>query len=337
MREFGTNKTFAVATGKSEGRISQIVKGPETPDRETLSWLLAAFQSFALQEQIRRAWFRDCSPVQDFESLAAEDGALLTQIAELAEELPTRAVDLALARRSVVHDQELWQTLSEQTAHLLLRLSRPGAAAQIIHEMERSARERDDRVDHLTALWMKANALRNLESATSKTVMGAHLAAVSFATNYSPSSPAERERWKDRRSQMDRDFALNVLRAHERHPQPSDLLEQARQSVQRSIDIGASPGFYYMGMEVRARVEITMGDVFRAEQTLEEIEEQGLKDGMEIVEKSALTRAKLCLASNETEEALERLRGISDYCFERMNLHHHRAADQLILRATEGL
>ncbi|MBS1714910.1 MAG: hypothetical protein JST30_11305 [Armatimonadetes bacterium] len=330
--EFGTNLEFARAAGKTQGRISQVINGPEFPDANTLSWVLETFVSFKLRERIREAWVRDfAAPRLDSDWLDGGD-AVLSRINELAEQDPRLALRFAEQLRTRLDDPEAWQQATERVVHLRLRLASPGTAAVVISEMERQATVRDDPLDLLTSLWMRGNVLRNLENVPADTLLKTHQKAVQFADAFTPSDRSGRERWLNRKAQMDRDFALHMLSFHERKPLSEHDLQLALRAVEDSIRDGDDPAFYYMGMEVRARVELAIGWVVKAEDSIDEIRAQGLKHGTEVIEKTELTRAKILIARNEKERALERLVKISAYCLERTNLHHYRTADQLILR-----
>ena len=335
--EFKSNKRFAEAAGKTEGRVSQVINGPEVPEMATLDWVLDTFESAGLKEQIRRAWLDEFARPA-FESTDLEDAEeVLRQINGLADQDPRLALKFAEEVRSRVTDAEAWQQTTERIVHLRLRLASPGSAAAAITEMERRAQVRNDSLDLLSALWMRGIALRNLESVPAKTLIATHQKAAEFAEAFLPSDGAVRKKWQNRRLQMDRDFALHVLSLHERKRLDEAPLRFALQSVDRSIQDGDDPAFYYMGMEVRARIELALGMVVKAEDTVDEIREQGLKYGAEVVEKTEITAARILAARNEKEEAIEKLRNIADYCLERTNLHHHRTADQLVLRLVEAL
>lgn len=334
--EFGSGKEFARAACKSEGRVSQVVRGPEAPDAATLAWVLETFQSLKLRGQVRDAWVRDFASAGIDPREPVEVGTAIGEINGLADHDPRLALRFAEEVRARLTDAREWQEATERVVHLRLRLSSPGTAALVVDEMERRARAREDPTDLLTALWMRGNALRNLENVSARALHRAHSKATEFAAAFRPSDAVRRSVWLNRRAQMDRDFALHVLTLHDRKPLEKEGLLSALKSVERSIQDGDSPAFTTMGLEVRARVELALGWVVKAEDTLDEILALASADGTELQEKTALTKAKILLARSQKEAALDRLVKVATYCLEKTNLHHHRVAEQLILRIQEG-
>jgi hypothetical protein len=85
-------------------------------------------------------------------------------------------------------------------------------------------------------------------------------------------------------------------------------------------------------LEVRSRIELAQGHLVKAEDTLDEFEQIGKHHGWELMEKSALTRARLHAARGERDEAIHILKQARDHCFDAENLHHFRKLDQELAR-----
>ena len=102
----------------------------------------------------------------------------------------------------------------------------------------------------------------------------------------------------------------------------------ALESVNRSIPTLDCPSFYYMGLEVRSRVEIALGHVVAAEEILDEIENAGIHYGSDLADKCLLGRARIHTARKEFDQALTLFEAASADSFSRMNLHYHNQADE---------
>lgn len=334
--EFRTAKEFARAMGITEGRVSQILKTTERLQPQTLDGILSCFVSFSHREEIFRAWSKE------FESITAPDLSqdpqiLLVELEQLANSRPDKAIQLLGTVRDSTLDPFVWQELTERQVHWNLRLTMSMPAIKAVDEMEEQARQRNDSVQILTALWMRGNVFRTLDSVTVKAMSGSHDEAVSYAQAVKPPGGSSLELWRDRRAQLERDFALHVLKLHERGRLSDESLEAGLGAAKRSMAMVDCPKFKYAGLEVRARMELALGRLVNAEDTLDEIEEAQYRFGTDIWEKASLTKAKIWAARGKTEEAIVLVQEISNECFQRMNYHHHRVADQLGAKLLAGL
>ncbi|HVT12456.1 MAG TPA: helix-turn-helix transcriptional regulator [Fimbriimonadaceae bacterium] len=334
--EFGSNREFARALGVSEGRVSQIVRGPEIPEPETLERVIGHFSTLALQDQIHRAWVAEFAPLPNWRELEFEKAEALHQIRLLEEAaFPVRALSLARLCQQHAVDPDSWQIFTERIVQLNLRLGKVSPAIAAVAEMEERARSRRENADLLTALWTRGQALRNLESITVSQLMKVHQNAMSFAESWRPKGGEPLAIWTHRKAALQRDFALHVLATHNRHPVDQEHLEAAIRSVETSMHGDDYLG-YCAGLEVRARVETAMGQIFKAEETLEELEALG-NAGPDFLEKTGLTRARIMVRRGEREAAIAFYKKLATDCFERMNLHHHRMADQELGKVLAGL
>lgn len=118
-----------------------------------------------------------------------------------------------------------------------------------------------------------------------------------------------------------------MLEAHSRRSVATEVLQQAVAAVDRSIEAGGDQSFRYMGLEVRSRVELALGEVFKAEETLDEVEASGFSSGSDLKEKYLLGRARIAIERGERRRASKLLEETSESAFSVMNLHHHRMAD----------
>ncbi len=328
--EFGSSKAFAIAMGVSPGRISQLVQGPEDINPQTLGKVLSAFKTWSLQEQIHEAWIQEFAPLP----LAHLDSrAILQQIANIGDKLsPQRALKLALSARKQELDPELWQLLTERIVHLNQRLMRTASALRVLKGMENRAKVNKEQVHASTALWMRCNVLRGIPIVSWKQLNFCHEKAVSFADATKPSGGDALSRWQEKRFQMDRDFALNLLSGVERGELPSPALETAHVALTRSQQFANDPSFYFYALEVRSRLEFEQGNTIGAEETIEEIEANGMKYCAEFPTRIGFTRAKLHIRRGKSEQAELELRKIARTCHEDSNLYHAAKADRELIR-----
>ncbi|HEY3780313.1 MAG TPA: hypothetical protein VGL56_04460 [Fimbriimonadaceae bacterium] len=336
--EFGSNKEFAKALGVSQGRVSQLIRGPEDVNTPSLVKILVAFQTRGLQERVHEAWIRQFAPLPIQAVTDLEPEKLLSTIHTLGVDgLPTRALAHAKEWRHQVDDPAAWQALTRQIVEINLRLTKVSGAVSALDEMQKRALARGDKENLMTALWMSGLVLRTLDHVTVHTLDRAHQEAVTFAEAHKPASGKALEEWETIRAVLDRDFALHVLALNERKPLKREALEEAAKLVERSIQTGTSEVFRPYGLEVKARLEAAMGQLFKAEETLAELESSGLPEGSEIREKADLTAARIKALRGERDEAEAVFEAIAEDCFERLNLHHHRVADQLLARLRANL
>lgn len=183
--EFGTAKEFARALGVTEGRVSQIVSGPESVNPQTLTSILRAFHSLTLQEMVHAAWSQEFAPLPS-KLAASNPDQVIREVSGLKERTPTRALGLLSAARSAAEEAIDWQILAEQEVFLNLRLTKHGPAYALVQTMYRRALARGDRGDMLTALWMKGNVVRNIPGVPLKSIANSHDEAVAFASAWSP-------------------------------------------------------------------------------------------------------------------------------------------------------
>lgn len=331
--EFGSGRAFAEAVGVSEGRVSQIVRGPEDVNARTLDYVLAPISSLPLQERVHAAWVRDFAPLPEPERSPMEPERAVWTAKDLwLAGNPKRALRLAAAQREFAEEPWAWHELSGLMVMTGLRLGRSSLALETTTEIERKARSDGDRMRFLAALWMRGLALRNSEHVPARSLNGAHEDALAFAETWEPGGRAEQELVRVKRMELRRDFALNVLAVHGRRPVPEEILQRALRSAEDALRMHDDPLPRCFALEVRARVEVALGQLFRAEETLEEAESLSGGRILELWEKSRIVRAKILLGRGARDEAAHELREVAERCFEEMNLHHHRVADQLLAR-----
>lgn len=331
--EFGTSKAFAAKLGITPGRVSQILKGPEDISTPTLVNILSAFSSHGIQERIHAAWVREFAPLPKTSIRDLEPDEALEKIHRLGVDgLPTRALAFAESWKAGATDPELLQALSRQVVEISLRLTRVAKAAQGLNEMKEVAAQNSEEPDIFTALWMKCLVLRALDRIPAKELLRAFEDARCYAESIRTKSTSSREKWLKQRAILDRDFALHILALTEQRKVPQEALNLAVKLINKSIEEGPDPVFTPYGLEMRARIEVAQGHLVKAEDTLDELQELGLPEGAELWEKAEFTRARILVERGELDEAISILERVSEDCFTRMNLHHHRKADQLLAR-----
>lgn len=336
--EFRSNKEFAKALGVSEGRISQIVNGPDAVDADTLERILKPFTSFALQYEIHEAWVREFAPLPSTESLLGDGIRTLEEVHRLSVAgLPTRALALAKQGRKHASDPMLWQDFTEHIVQIDLRLTKTSAALAEIKIMEERAHSGDEPAHLVTALWMKGLAARSLDFVDIGQLIGVHQAAAEFTQAWNPRGSHDQAFRQLRQAELERDYALHILVINDRNPVHRDLLDLALQSVQHSIERTKGSKAGLLGLEIRARIECAMGHYFKAEDTLDDLEGDGLDVSTETVEKSLLLRSRILAGRGEIEAASRGFSQVATYCFERMNLHHFRIADRELAKLRLGI
>lgn len=326
--EFGTSKAFAKALGVTEGRVSQLLNPKERLQPQTLEGILSCFSSNAHRASIHKAW------LSEFDQLLAPDvfqpiQLLLPELDQLSALRPDQAIKHLSEARILSADLYEWQKLSERQAHLCLRVGMTLQAMQIVGEMKSRAATDRNSVHMLTALWLQGNILRSVDGVSPKKLSEANEGAMQFASGSKPARGAALELWWDRRAQLERDFALHALKIHEMGRLSTGNLEVGLSASNRSMEMVDCPKFKYAGLEVRARIELALGRLVNAEDTLDEIKESQYLFGTEIWEKASLTTAKLWFAQGRVEESKVLIEEVADQCFEKMNLHHYRVANQL--------
>ncbi len=331
--EFGSSKAFAIAMGVSPGRVSQLVQGPEEINPQTLGKVLTVFRKSRLQERIHEAWIQEFAPIPTEKAEGLDSRVVLQQIQSVGESVsPQRALKLALAARKHESDPELWQLLSERIVHLNQRLMRTASALKALDAMEVRAKVNQEQVHAATGLWMRGNVLRGIPFVTWKQLNSSHENAVSYADATKPRSAEVLMLWREKRFQMDRDFALNVLSAVERHELTDSALETAHVALARSGEFENDPAFHYYALEVRSRLEFAGGNTMKAEDTIEQIEADGMNFCAEFPVRLGFTRAKLNILRGKREEAESELRKIARVCHEEFNLYHAAKADRELTR-----
>ncbi|MBS1702863.1 MAG: helix-turn-helix domain-containing protein [Armatimonadetes bacterium] len=333
LAEFGSQREFARAVGVTPGRISQLVNGREEVEAQTLGRLLACLSSTEAQERVHAAWTEQFAPLPETTEDAADPAKGLARILDLTEAgLPVRALELAKLWRGRAAELPEWQAFSGQAVELSLRLNKVSSALAVVQEMEQAALQAEDAPGAANALWLKGLVMRNLDRAAARMVHDAHQDAVDFAKARGVTStklPGIEE-------QLARDFALHLVLLHERKPLPREALEVALGTVSDSVSKGLDGVLLAHALEIRARVEIALGQVAKAEDTLDEVREVSVSRATDVSESILLSGAKIRLARGEDDEAKTILEQVAEMSFERMNLHHQEVAEQLLAKVMLG-
>jgi tetratricopeptide (TPR) repeat protein len=331
-REFRFAKELAKAMGVTEGWVSQLVNGKEHASPQTLEDILSCFKTLAIRESLHAAWVAD---VARFE---IDDGRTWNVI-ELQQEIEllveagqiNRALQTVNLQRSSTTDPVMWQNMTERVAQLSLRLGRTAPAYLAIEEMRKEAMVRSDRMDLLTALWMKGTVLRLIDTSSVQVLMGAHKDAADYAQSWMPDEAKGKALWMNRRTSLLRDFALNVLALHDRRKLGGDALHKALEAAEKAISSSQSDHELCLALEVRGRIQAELGDVFNADETLEELLERGTANAPELDVKSLLTQARIHEQRKEKDAAIDALTRASEWCVENSDVHHLRVADQRLM------
>ncbi len=334
---YGTNQRFAVELGVSEGRVSQLIRGPESIRSQTLKRILAVFEDSTVREQIHRAWVAEFASPSDAMSESQTTLSVLERVERVGLGISARrALELSVRQRRIEQDPRLKHQLLAKVVQLYLRLDHSAHALRAVQQLEREARADGDPLDIMAAMWLRGNALRTVEPTRVSDIIESHVAAITYADAVKPSGGERLRIWKRLRSELERDFALHVVKIQAVARVNESKLQAAYTAANHAIAEAMDESAVWIGLEVRARVEITLGRLSDAEDTLEEIKQmRGIKPA-ELDEKAALTQARLLLAQGETTHAEALLRRIAAKCLEVEDLHHFRIADQHLVEILLG-
>jgi len=329
--DFGSAKAFAKVLGVSEGRVSQIASGQDDINPETLARVLNALHSVESQERVHAAWISECAPLPRFDDQRLAPEAILSEVQRLWQNgFPARGLALAKGQRQLTSDSTLWYELTSLIAKVALTLEKKAEATTVLREMEVQARKDNERTHLLTALYLKGCVLRNSDRITADQIDAVRKPALELAYGHDPDH--KDEVWRQHKADLDRDFALHVLALYEFRNLPSGALPEAKKAVQRSIDATDFSSTRYLGLEVRARLEVALHEPFAAEETIESMDGVDHTDLADLAEKLDILRARIAIERGEREEAVALLSSVAEACFARMNFHHFRVADRLLAR-----
>lgn len=337
-QEFRFAKELAKKMGVTEGWISQLVNGKEHASSEVMKDIVSCFKTIAVQEELHDAW------VADEARLDVYDGRLW-DVTELQEQIETlvaagridRALRMASLERQNATDPVMWQNMSERVVQLNLRLGRSAPAYQEVEEMRKRAEARSDQMDILTALWMRGNVLRLIDTVSFETLTGAHREALGQIGACRPKSAEGKALLMNRTASLYRDHGLNALILHERRLVGDDALPTGLDAVATSLKMAQTEDEVCLALEVRGRLQAASGDVFNAEETLEQLLEKGASKGTELDIKSLLTKARIHERRKERDAAIDALNRAVEWCVNNSDLHHLRVADRRLLGLLQGL
>lgn len=336
-REFGQIKAFAHASGTSPSMMSQILDPNNQTSTRSLAKILRPF-SPAQQDKVHRAWINEYAPLPKVESPFHVWHNLLKAIKDLCYcGNPHRALRLALANRKDTHDPVLWQRLTEESVVICLRLQKVGQALELLSQMKERAQRDQNAVQMSAALWLRGCALRAMDGVRNAQLCDSQNDALDYISSWKPKLEDEQETYINRRAAIYRDFAVTILAVNDREPVSEDELVKALGWAKKSLAVSDSSLGLCTSLEVRAQVELCQGQIFKAEESLDEIENQGESIDLDLRQKVGLTRARILIKRGETEKAHHVCNEVSRDSFNLTNLHHHRQAQQMIAKLELGL
>lgn len=336
-REYGTQKAFALALGVSEAQVSQYYSGSHGIQPSTLDNILRAFTSEAHRHALYKAWAGQFEPTPLLPK-AASPAEVLAQIEGLFEKgLIRPAIRLAERELTRTDDYEKWFKIAERLEPLYLRLGNVSTALTLRDEIERRATEQGDMLAVLAALAMTETALQSLDAATLAAVDDAHRRSLAAAERWTPVTSESKRVRELRIASLSRTRALQILAFFKKGKISSSSLETALKEAGRAYRLDHPPYMVANGLETTSRIQAASGQLFQAEETIEELDAFGLGHGWEMWEKSRLTLARIAEARGERDEAVRILTEVRDRCRALDNLHHARTADQELARLMLGL
>jgi len=336
--EYGTNKEFALALGfKNASSVTHFISGPDEVTPKTLRRIVETFSSPALQDRIHRAWIREFTPIPDLpEGISPEE--FLSKVQDLFEAgLIRRALATGNKRLRQAQDPREWHLIADRVFQLNLRLERVSHAWQIRNAAEEKALELGSGTEIIAALAMRGTALRATDAATPGSLREAHAHTLSFLEQWEPKTPEEKERRRSRLASIWREYALCILSMQDKGLVSTSELQSALTAIENSNITDSLPHLSATALEVRSRIEVAGQHFFKAEETLDELIEQGLGLGWENWEKTQMTRAKVYEGRGERDTAIEILLEVRDYSLATENVHFFRKADQELSRLLAGL
>ncbi len=335
LKEHTTDVKFAAALGVTAGRVSQILSGNERISRRVLAGLLKAFTKSKLRKEIRDAWILEYMPLQyALDSLGTEDAGEQASFL-LKDHQPHQALDLVESRRARTPDCSDWHELSRVAAEINKRLVRPAAALRIVSEMEQRARCEGNQVHILEALRLKCHVSIDVSGIRPLCLSQLHEDALRYAETYKPQA-ALRNQWQKTRSELARDGAMILLKAHEFQDISIELFKKALSGIGWARSNSKDETGHARGLLVRAKVEIAAGHIGNANEALDEIAGHPCAGEGDFPQRIRIVKARLAILSDKCPKAMALLESICAQCLENEDPYYHRIADQLLARLTLG-
>lgn len=321
---FGSSKVFASKAGISEAAVSQVLRGRRVKP-ETARQLARVFSSPAVRLRLREAYLDSYYP--NFGELDLPDGpeALHEIHILVGEGEPDLAHSLASSARNHAADALLRLDLSERIVQLDLRQGRFASAVREAKQIREFADAKDMKDWVARSFWFEANARRNAPVPDFAAIETARKSCWQLADLQDPEFTC----------MLRRDAALDVLKAL-KPGRPLSLraeaaLEHAWDESNLSVMQAENANLVCMGLQVRARVEVARGMLFKAEDTLEEALAFAGEGGADMPVKAMLTRAKIQAARGDLDAALETTAQAVQMALSSGDLHHIGSAEELML------
>lgn len=320
--EFRTQAEFARACGLSEGRISQIKRGAETPTAETLSKILKAFSSWALQERVHSAYVREFALLPPLPETI--DDCVIPQIRALIDAgSARRAIKVAQQiRRQLPPSDHLWQRLSEEILEAQLKVEEHGSALRTLNQMLVRGKSVGKMGSIVTGFWQKSLILRAMPRSDARLMISSHQQAVDLLSVWKPADEDEAKTILNRRSALSRDHALNILRATN-----GVLSNEARESALRAVDYSESliddEVVPFFSADAKARIEIAAQNPFAAEEWIDTMDQLKHLGGIHGQIKRMKLEAETLELRKRFDEATEVLLKASRLALDHTQLHLH--------------
>ncbi len=332
--EFGTSKAFAHALGVSPGRVSQVMQGPESVDPQTLKNILRTFNDHLLRASIHTAWVREFAPRPEVQVGNLNSDEVLLRISGAGRTISVKtALKLAQSQRNFETNEVLWEKLSERIVHLHQQLLQTSFAYETVSEMQERASLSKDALGVLKSLWMKTNVLISSGTVPFEVIEKAQSTAHYFASSIALNGSPEDQVLLARKEQMNRDAAILIYHGVESGELDSSAIDQAREIIRKSKATAEGAPAYLYALEVQSRFEIACGNVFKAEEMIDELEKNLSILGGDYPERIELSKAKLLILRGRRDEAVNVLRQFLQACLSRGNLHQAKKADQALTKA----
>lgn len=325
--EFGTNKAFAERLRVSEGRVSQMIKGPESITAQSLDEILRCFTSLSRQQAIYEAWletFAPC-PLARLTRSESEDQAhkLLAELDPLVTSGQARQSLTALeVLRTPLKDLELRFWVLRAITETSMYLRRSEQAQRASSELRRQAQSAGDPEWIGRALWLEAIVAKNSPSTTFGMKAKRLDEAMMFVSAWNPADGPNRELARQMRSAVSRDRVIALIDLNERKPIDEVQFEQALQGLNTTLGREMSNANKALYLEVKARLLLAMNDIEGCEESLDEVYLSKGFVSYDHDSKTAILQGQLFMTRNIPQKATDVLETGLDRCYAADDLHH---------------
>lgn len=328
--EHSSNRNFAKRLGVTEGRVSQLLSGAEAVSPYTLDLILKCFDDPLTREILHARWVSTYAPSPLEIPRDVSDEALYRFISEtdsLKSSGNARKLLTTLeALLPTTSNQFLRFSILEESISVLLFLQRISKALMLIDQLLEEAKAADDKPWIATALYLRANASRAMNPKNPQFILRCFDEASSYARAYA----AESRTCQLLVDSLARDRALTMIAIGKGKTVDDSILDNATRRLDAGIRQTEDVPYRLLWLEVKVRLLLFRGNVFEAEETLEEVASLQCVSPADFSAKEQISRASLMIARGDLEEAESLLKRLLEECLAIENLHQAGRVDRLL-------